>query len=280
VLAGAASGLTAGWTGSVAAAARALAAEEAKAKGAPYAGFRVGLQTSSMAKQSAEEALNVHFDLDLRWVEITPEHLPTGLTPFEERQRTKVLDRNDMRAGAYGVVTLGADADRDRAVFELARRLKVLAITADPEPERLEALEKLVTEFEIPLAIENGASGHRYASVAALEKALEKRHRLVGVCVDTAHFLRASVDPVTVVERFGDRVYGCHVADLERAASGEQRACVLGAGELDTAGLLAALRKAGFAGCLALEYGAELDDPVPGLKRCLAELRRVAASLE
>ena len=241
----------------------------------PYGGFKMGLQSYSLRKFTAPEALNIHFDLDLHWIEFYPGHFPLGMTPYETRQRTKLLKLNDIKIGAYGVVRFTKNHDANRKVFELGKQHGFLSISADPDPDSFGSLEKLVAEYKIPVAIHNHGPGHRYAKIADFEKALKDRHKLIGLCVDTGHFIRSAVDPVEVVKRFKGRVHGVHLKDVKRLEGGKTRFTVLGEGDLDTASLLKELKKQKFDGCLALEYEEEPDDPLASIERCLKTVREV-----
>jgi inosose dehydratase len=89
----------------------------------------------------------------------------------------------------------------------------------------------------------------------------------VELCLDTGHWLYAGDDPVRAYERWADRIPYLHLKDLDSARRdgdfwGSVRAGAfrpLGDGELDVAALLAALRRARFAGWAIVE-----QDRVPG----------------
>jgi sugar phosphate isomerase/epimerase len=256
--------------------------ESAKAPEAaadPYAGFKMGLQSYSLRKKSAEDALNLIFDLDLKWVEFYPGHYPLEITDYDERLLQKVMRWNSIRAGAYGVVKFTQDHEQNRRIFELAKKLSLLSISADPEPESFSSLERLVEEFKIPVAIHNHGPGHRYDRIETIDKAIQGRHKLIGLCVDTGHFLRAGVNPVEVAKHFKERVYGVHLKDVKSLAEGKKQFTVLGEGDLETLELLKVLRRQKFQGCLALEYEEEPDDPMPSIRRCLETVRRLAAQI-
>jgi len=81
-------------------------------------------------------------------------------------------------------------------------------------------------------------------------RAIEGRHKLIGACVDTGHFLRSDEDPVKAIETFGERTYEVHLKEVDK----QKQFQVLGKGTLDTVGSSARSRKIKFDGCLALEY--------------------------
>jgi inosose dehydratase len=89
----------------------------------------------------------------------------------------------------------------------------------------------------------------------------------VSVCLDTGHLWLAGGDPVAAVRRWGTRIRQVHVKDADLTAHARVRAaggglaevvaaggfCRLGAGGVDVAGVLAALREVGYTGWLVVE---------------------------
>ncbi|MBE1490112.1 sugar phosphate isomerase/epimerase family protein [Plantactinospora soyae] len=113
----------------------------------------------------------------------------------------------------------------------------------------------------------------------------------VSVCLDTGHLWLAGGDPVAAVRRWGARIRQVHVKDADRTTHGRVRAaggglaevvaaggfCRLGAGGVDVAGVLAALREVGYTGWLVVEQDAPAGRPdVPAM---LAEQRANRAYL-
>ncbi len=114
----------------------------------------------------------------------------------------------------------------------------------------------------------------------------------IGLCVDTGHSLFADIDPVSLIDRYADRVRYLHLKDIDRDRlasvrdraldfDGAVRAGVfvpLGRGDVDFQGVRAALDRAGFAGMASVEQDADLDnpgDPSADAASSLAFLRRV-----
>jgi inosose dehydratase len=95
----------------------------------------------------------------------------------------------------------------------------------------------------------------------------------IGWCLDTGHYLAAGGDPVAAVDRRAGRINQVHIKDarLDRIAEivrldqpadavwSEGVFCPLGDGDLDVAGVLDALRSAGYRGWIVVE-----QDSLPG----------------
>ena len=239
----------------------------------PYAPFRMSIQSYSLRKFGFEKMVELVNGLELRFVELYPAHLPSSLGEQELNSRRRTLRHNSIRPIAYGVVDFSKDHDKNRAVFEFARKLDLSSISAYPEADSFESLDKLVEEFRIPIAIHNhGPEDKRYRTPEMIAKAIKDHHKLIGLCVDTGHFLMADVNPVEVVKEFKERVYGVHLKDVKSEGK-EKRWSVLGQGDLDTQNLLKELKVNGFKGGLSLEYEEEEDAPIPSIEKCLQVVR-------
>ena len=126
--------------------------------------------------------------------------------------------------------------------------------TSDEDYVRLAAgLERVAA-----LAEEHGltASYHPHLSTIVespeqLEKVMERSR--IGFCPDTAHLAAAGGDPAELIRRYADRVPYVHLKDFVA----EPFAFLpLGTGELDFAGILDELERAGYDGWITVE----LDD--------------------
>lgn len=237
----------------------------------PYAPFRMGIQSYSLRGFDLQLALEQTQRLGLRYWESWDgvKHLPQT----EDPARLAALKEQFRKAGvevlAYGVLGFGADAARNRRAFEFARAMGIRTLSSDPEPAAFEQLEGLVDEFGINIAIHNHGPRSRYDQLEDVTNALKGRHRRIGACVDTGHFLRSRVDPVKAIEAIGERVYGVHLKDVKNATA----FTVLGEGDLDLVGCLKALRKLRYGHILALEYEENPQNPTADLERCLAAVR-------
>ena len=131
-----------------------LAAEEKKAD--PYGGFKMGIQSYSLREFEFQKMIDILCgDLGLKHVELYPGHFPMEGEESEFRMRMRHMRQSGAQPSAYGVVPFKKDHDANRKVFEFAKRLGLLSISADPDPDSFESLDKLVEEFKIPVAIHN-----------------------------------------------------------------------------------------------------------------------------
>ncbi|MCO5993346.1 TIM barrel protein [Actinoallomurus rhizosphaericola] len=101
----------------------------------------------------------------------------------------------------------------------------------------------------------------------------------VPLCVDTGHLLIGGTDPLALARSAADRVAHVHLKDVDAGAADRVRSGrvtyteavrgglyrPLGAGDVDTAGIVAALDRAGYQGWYVLEQDTILAaEPAPG----------------
>jgi inosose dehydratase len=276
-------------TGAAAAAGLALTphAGNAAQERDPFGGFTLGVQSYSFRQFNLERALQAINKLGLRYVELYNGHVPLNSTPKQIEAVLRLCKENNVTPIAFGVERFTKDDKANRAKFEFARALGARHLSADPDPESFDNLEKLVAEFNISIAIHpHGPAGkqlHRWYSAETIMKAVEKRHRLIGSCLDTGHLIRAAqapferkLDPAQQVRVMGARNFGMHLKDHDNKRRTD---VVFGRGSLDVASVLRALREVKFAGYLSIEYEANPNDPSADIRACLDVFREAVRKL-
>lgn len=254
-----------------------LAARQENPKQDPFGGFTVGVQTYSFRNFNLERALEQTRELGLRFVEFYNGHVPTKSTEAQIKAVRNVCEKYGVTPIAFGVERFTKDHEANRRLFDFARMLGVRYLSADPDPESFDSLDKLVADTGIAIAIHpHGPSGkqlHRWYSAEVILKAVRDHHRLIGTCLDTGHLIRAAqdpfnekLDPAAQVRVMGARNFGMHLKDHDN----EKRTDVIfGRGVLDVASVLRALRAVKFAGYISIEYEANPANPTKDIAACL-----------
>lgn len=236
-----------------------------------YGWFPMGIQTYTLRHYKVDEALGHVQSLGLHHVEFFDAHFPIASSPDAIDAMKKKLRTMELAISAHGVNHFSKDHERNRKIFEFANRSGIRNISADPDPDSFDSLEKLVEEFGIRIGIHNHGPGHRYDKLADVEKAVKGKHKWIGSCADLGHFIRSAEDPVKVIKALGDRLFGIHLKDFAEQKK-DAKGCLLGKGHLDVAGVFKALREVHFPadGGLSLEYEESENDPIADVKACLA----------
>ncbi|MEZ6056513.1 MAG: sugar phosphate isomerase/epimerase [Planctomycetaceae bacterium] len=258
---------------------RSLLAAEAD----PYGGFNMGIQSYSLRGFDLKGALERTQNLGLKFWEAYPGHLPLTTVPAGVAEQKALLAEHGITLMAYGVVGFNEDENNARKTFDYAKAIGLKSISANPKKTKgtFDLLDKLVAEYDIPIAIHNHGPKADYDKIDDCVEWTKDRHPLIGACVDTGHYLRSDESPVEAIERLGKRVFGVHLKDV-RTITGEKKGkvmTILGEGDLDIAGCLKALKKHEFKNCLSIEYEENPKDPISDLKVCLESIRKAVASI-
>lgn len=238
-----------------------------------YSPFLVGFQSYSLRHFSdLESFVQAAASLHLEAVELYGGHL-SPLASADEIERWKsALAEAGMTVKAFGVARFSADHESNKRVFQFAEKLGVVNLSANPDKDAIDSLERLVDEFDIRIAIHNhGPEDEKWRRPEWILEAVKGRDSRIGACVDTGHYLRADIDPVDAIKTLDSRVLGVHLKDFQ--SDGQER--VIGQGRLDVEASLKALYDVGFRGPLSLEYEAHAENPVPYMCQGLAVVQDV-----
>ena len=100
-------------------------------------------------------------------------------------------------------------------------------------------------------------------------------HTRIGFCPDTAHLAAGGGDPADLIRRYPDRIRHVHLKD---ARLSPLEFLPLGAGEIDFAGVLEALRETGYDGWLIVELDSYAGDPRDAAAQSKTYLDRLLAT--
>jgi inosose dehydratase len=245
----------------------------------PFGGFPVGVQSYSLRNFSVEEAIRHLQGMGVHYVELFSKHLDQNGTPEQDAAVKKLLEAANIKITAHGVNNFGGDHAANKKVFDFAKRIGFKTITANPQPEAFESLDKLVAEYDIRIAIHNHGPGALFDKLAGLQKSIAGHDKRIGACVDCGHYIRSGEDPVKCVLELGDRVYGVHMKDEKESNTRASSNVIIGKGHLDLVGLFKALRQVKFPadGALSLEYEANPANPIDDMKACLEAAKEAIA---
>jgi inosose dehydratase len=259
----------------------------------------------------AERVLSEMGSLGLRATELGP----TGYLGGDPGQVRELLERHGLRlVGGFLPVVLhveGADLDDAddamRTLAEAGAEVVILAArSVDGSYERRVALDDAEWRTLLgnldrvrDLAGEHGlaASLHPHVGTAiegreAVEQLLDSSD--VTLCLDTGHLLIGGTDPLELARSVADRVAHVHLKDVraslaEAALEGSYVGAVrqglytpLGDGDLDIAGIVAALQAVGYQGWYVLEQDCALEGaprdgagPVDDVRRSIEFLAKL-----
>jgi sugar phosphate isomerase/epimerase len=184
---------------------------------------------------------------------------------------------------SLGVQTFGGE-DRERKWFECAALAGAKHLSAhfkvESFPRAIEKVRAWSREFGIRVGIHNHGGYAFGGQPDVMAHLLSLGAPEIGVCLDTAWALQIGPragNPLDWVRKFPRSIYGIHYKDFVFGRDGSWQDVIVGEGNLDLPGFLAALGEISFDGMCVLEYEADPEDPVPALRRCVESMRRAGA---
>ncbi len=236
----------------------------------PYGKLRMGIQSYSLRHFSFDDALKKINQLGLHYVELFPGHLSHEAPEAERKVAQKKMADLNIQPDCYGVSGFTKDEAAARKIFDFAKALGMKSLSANPAHDAFDLLDKLVEEYQIPIAIHNhGPHDKKWGRPEQIHDAVKNHHPLIGACADTGHYLRAGIDPIKALKLLKGRVFGLHVKDF----ISEEEEVIAGEGNLDLNALVKELYKQGFKGTCSIEYELEKEDPMAGIQKSLANVQ-------
>jgi sugar phosphate isomerase/epimerase len=249
----------------------------------PFGGFTVAIQSYTFRNFNLEQALTRIQDLGVRHVELFRGHLATTSTDAQIDAAKNLMREKNITPVAFGVENFTNNDANNRRLFEFARKLGIRNLTADPNPDSFDSLDRLCEEFDINIAIHpHGPQGtrlHRWYSAEVIMDAVRNHNRRIGTCLDTGHLIRSAkapfnrnLDPAQQIRAMGARNFGLHLKDHNNMRDTD---VVFGrdGGVLDVVAVLRALREVNFRGYISIEYEANPANPTPDVRACLDVFR-------
>lgn len=221
---------------------------------------------------------------------------PEGFLPSDPARLTEMLDSFGLRCVGQFAPVLLHDADHD-PLPDIAAPLDALtacgadvlvlaaATGADGYDARPVLDERqwttLLTNLDLlaDAAADRGALAVLHPHVGTMVETRDEVARVLNgsairLCLDTGHLLIGGTDPLQLVRDVPDRIAHAHLKDVDAKLAAEVRAgsltyteavrsgmyTPLGAGDVDIAGIVTALRSNGFDGWFVMEQDTILDD--------------------
>ncbi len=272
--------------GFLAASAAAACTVPALASRAAAPGFLLGCQTYTFREFDLEGALKRMKELGIQHAEFYQKHLPLGATGRQLEAFRKLCAEYGVSARAWGVQRFSKDHAANQKIFAFAKEAGLKVLTADPDPDSFDSLDKCCEETGIAIAIHphgpvGGGKLHRWFDADSILAAVSSHHRLIGSCLDTGHLIRSAqvgkkLDPADQIRKMGKRNFAVHLKDHDNATKED---VIFGKGVLDVPGVLKALVDVGFTEMVSIEYEAKPQDPTGDVRECVAIYNKAVKQL-
>src|SRR5687768_7347647 len=192
---------------------------EAAAAADGWRGLKAGVASYTLRKLPLDAAITAIRRVGLSYVSIKDFHLPLNSTAEERKAVAAKFKAAGIIPLSCGNITMQNDEANVRQAFEYARDTGLPTIVCSPHPDSMPILDKMVKEFDIKLAIHNhGPEDKRFPSPHDVWNAVQKYDKRIGFCIDVGHTARAKVDPAEAIRKCRERLYDCHLKDIDSTA--------------------------------------------------------------
>jgi inosose dehydratase len=245
----------------------------------PCAGLKLGVTTYTLRKFSLDQAIAMTKTAGVKYISLKEMHLPFTSTPAERREARQKIEAAGLVLLGGGVIYMKNDEQQIRGFFEYGKDAGMPTLICSPDPEALDAVEKMAKQYDIRVAIHNhGPGDKKYPSPRDVLRLIKNRDRHMGLCIDVGHTVRIGEDPVEVITECAPRLYDMHIKDVT-AATEKGKPIEVGRGIIDIVAVLRKLVEIKYSGHLALEYEDRGDAPLPGMCESFGYIRGVLAAI-
>lgn len=258
--------------------AAAIAAEMADA--APYGDFKLGICSYTFREFQRKMAIEMMQQLGVSYVSIKDVHLSYALSPADLMKGIGEFKKAGLTPVSAGNTDLrDPNPEVLRKYFQYARDTHIPILVAAPTHASLPAIEKLVKEFDVKVAIHpHGPEDHNFPAPKDVLEAVKGMDPRIGMCLDVGHAMRAGSDLVADIAAAGPRLLDMHFKDLKNRNDKDSQ-CAVGEGVMPVVEIFKQLKRVGYRGCVNLEYEIMSENPLPGAQHSIGYMKGVAAGL-
>jgi inosose dehydratase len=241
--------------------------------------FRLAIAGYTFARINLDNSLAMMKRVGVNLLGLKDFHLPLNSTKEVIDQTLAKMKTFGVEPYGVGPIYMKSETAVDQA-FAYAKLVGVNLVVGVPDIQFLPYVEKKVREYDFRLAIHNhGPDLPLYSSTDDIWKEIKNLDSRIGFCLDIAHETRLGLDPIKAYLKYKDRVFDFHIWDVDKPEKAGW--CVEGGrGIIDFPKFFKTLRKYKYTGTCSLEYGKDMDDPLPGIAESIGYFRGVLAGLK
>ena len=244
-----------------------------QAEGRRHCPFRLGVAGITLVDFKFDAALAELKKWDVEWFCAKSFHFP--LDASEAELKALVRKASDFGVKLYGAGPIWLQSpDEVRKAFDYCAILGVPTLVGLPGalkhpelgawkglvPDRklCEFTSEKADEYGINVAIHNHGRNPQtgnpnfYPAVPETAEIIHDLSPRMGFCVDIAYTFADGLDPVEIIERYGDRIYDVHLRNVAVPTNGSSGAPA-DAGMIDYVRIFRALKAVGYSGVCGLE---------------------------
>ena len=158
--------------------------------------IKLGIATYSFRKFDRAKVIEMIRQVHPPWISVknTPQQLATDSTPEQAREARQAFDAAGLKVMSIGNIdmTKANTVDDLRPLFELAKNFGAPMMVCAPTQANLKAVEQMVREYDIRIAIHNhGPEDRHFPSAQSVLEAVSGLDPRCGLCMDVGHAYRA-----------------------------------------------------------------------------------------
>lgn len=242
--------------------------------------LNLGVATYSFDKEKPPAVVDDLKKLHMDSASLYKSHAPwSSGTPDECRAAVKLFTDAGIAVTSTGVVELTRDEAAARKAFENVRAAGLPMMCGRPHPDALPLMDKLVKEYDVKIGIHNHGPRDLYPTGDAVWAAVQPYDPRIGLCIDVGHAWRAGGDPAAEIRKTRARLYQIHLKDVNGPrGDAKAEAVIIGRGQMDIKGILAALLDIQYQHRVDFEYEERVADKMPGLAESIGYVRGLLAA--
>ena len=245
----------------------------------PCNGLKLGLTSYTLRKFSLDQAITMTKEAGVKYISLKDVHLPINSTSEERQDAHKKIQAAGLTLMGGGVIYMKNDETEIQKYFKYAKDAGMPTIVCSPDPDALDAVEKMARQYDIRIAIHNhGPGDKKYPSPLDVLGLVKDRDERMGICMDVGHTVRIGQDPVEAIQKCARRLYDFHIKDITDATP-KGKSIEVGRGIVDIAGVLRELMRIQFPYHLALEYEDKETNPMAGMCESFGYIRGTLAAM-
>ncbi|MFA7140505.1 MAG: sugar phosphate isomerase/epimerase [Proteiniphilum sp.] len=255
---------------------------------AEKAGWKLSMQSYTLHRFTAVEALDKTQQLGLKYIEIYPGQKMGGefgeavfgytLSGGDQAKLKAIAAEKGIKIISSGVWT--AQRDEWEKIFRFAKEMELEFISAEPALDDWDVVEELARDYKMKVAVHNHPSEQSYWKPEILLNAIENRSELLGSCADVGHFKRMDLDPLACIKQLKGRIIALHFKDIAPVdPDSTLEDVVWGTGVLNVKAMLEELKHQGFKGYFTIEYEANWENNLPEIKESINYFNEVVEEI-
>jgi sugar phosphate isomerase/epimerase len=201
-------------------------------------------------------------------------HMPLESSAEDIKKVAAQFRSEGLNLYGAGVIYMKTAQEVENA-FAYASHAGLEMIIGVPNHELLPLANEQVKKYNIKLSIHNHGPGDElYSSPDDVYNKIKDLDKRIGFCIDIGHVQRIKQNPITMIEKYKDRLYDLHMKDVNKD-TGDGVPVEVGRGIIDIPGVIKTLNKIKYSGTVAFEYEKDGDDPLAGLAESVGYIRGV-----